>query len=138
MKNTSKTMYRVGNIFNLIELGLGALFFILGITLLIIGGFQGDGKITSTGGTFLGWGIYLVIFAVLCLIFVGKAQKELDDESKKSLSPYIVTIVFGVLAENPFYVVGGILGIIVESKQGNQEEPKQVEEKPEEEKKEQE
>ena len=138
MKNASRTMYNVGAIVNIIYLGLGALLTFLGILLLVLGGVNNDPALTSTGSSSLGWGIYLLVAAILTFVFVGKAKKELADENSQNLSPFIVTIVFGAISSNPFYVLAGIFGIIAESQERNakaqpKEEPKQVEEQPKEE-----
>lgn len=135
MKNTSRIMFNVGNIVTIVYLGLGALLSLIGLIVIIVGAVGGDGSITAAGGSLLGWGIYFIVTSILCLVFVGKAKKELADESTKNNTPFIITIVFGAIASNPFYVLAGIFGLIAESKQGNQQ-PKEVEEKPAEEPKE--
>lgn len=135
MKNTSRTMYNIGGIINVVYLGLGALLFVLGLILAIVGVATEDPSIASAGGTALGWGIYFLVSAILCFVFVGKAKKELADGNSQNLTPFIITIVFGAISSNPFYVLAGIFGIIAESQEKNQkakEEPKQVEEPKEE------
>ena len=117
MKNASKTMYRIGNIFTYIFLGLGALLFIIGLICVI----TGDAAVKAAGGSCLGAGIYLLVTSILCLVFVSKAQKELEDESKENKTPFIITIVFGAIADNVFYVLAGIFGLIAESQQGQQQ-----------------
>ena len=131
MKNTSRIMFNVGNIVTIVYLGLGGLFTLIGLITLIVGGASSDPTIISAGSTLLGWGIYFLVTSILCLVFVGKAKKELADESSKNQTPFIITIVFGAIASNPFYVLAGIFGLIAESRQGNNQ-PKEVEEKPEE------
>ena len=131
MKNTSRIMFNVGNIVTIVYLGLGGLFTLIGLITLIVGGASSDPTIISAGSTLLGWGIYFLVTSILCLVFVGKAKKELADESSKNQTPFIITIVFGAIASNPFYVLAGIFGLIAESQQGNNQ-PKEVEEKPEE------
>ena len=131
MKNTSRIMFNVGNIVTIVYLGLGGLFTLIGLITLIVGGASSDPTIISAGSTLLGWGIYFLVTSILCLVFVGKAKKELADESSKNQTPFIITIVFGAIASNPFYVLAGIFGLIAESQQGNSQ-PKEVEEKPEE------
>ena len=114
MKNASKTMYRIGNIFTYIFIGLGALLFIIGLICVI----AGDAAVNAAGGSCLGTGIYFLVTSILCLVFVSKAQKELEDESKENKTPFIITIVFGAIADNVFYVLAGIFGLIAESQQG--------------------
>ena len=139
MKNASRTMYNVGGIVNVAYLALGAILFILGLILVIVGSVNNDAAVLSSGSSALGWGIYLLVAAILCFVFVGKAKKELADENTQNNGPFIVTIVFGAISSNPFYVLAGIFGLIAESQERNgqaepkQEEPKQVEEQPKEE-----
>ena len=136
MKNASKTMFNVGAIINIVYLGLGALLTVLGIILIIVGAVGGDEAILATGSSALGWGIYLLVAAILCFVFVGKARKELANENSQNLAPFIITIVFGAISSNPFYILAGIFGIIAESQERNakaEQEPKQVEEQPKEE-----
>lgn len=133
MKNTSNTMYRIGNIFTIIELALGGILFVLGLILAIVGAASDNPQLAASGGSLIGWGIYCVVTSILCLVFVSKAQKELQDESTRNPSPFIVTIVFGAIASNPFYVLAGIFGLIADGQQGQPaEEPKEVEEPKEE------
>ena len=138
MKNASKTMFNIGNIVTIIYLALGALLFLIGLIMAIVGGAMAAGGeeagvgIAASGGTLIGWGLYFLITSIICLIVVGKAKKELADESKSNKKPFIITIVMGAIASNPFYILAGIFGLIAEGQQGQQ----QVEEKPAEEPKE--
>ena len=75
----------------------------------------------GAGGTLIAWGLYFVITSIVCLVLVGKAKRELADESKSNKKPFIVTIVVGAIASNPFYVLGGIFGLIAEGQQGQQQ-----------------
>ena len=138
MKNTSRTMFNIGNIVNICYIGLGALLALLGTILIIVGAVSDDPALVSSAVSCLIWGIYLLVAAILCFVFVGKAKKELADESNRDNKPFIITIVFGAISGNPFYILAGIFGLIAESKQGNQpkEEPAPAEEKPAEEPKE--
>lgn len=136
MKNASRTMYNVGAIVNIVYLGLGGLLTLIGIILLIVGAIGGDHSVIEAGAKTLGWGIYFIVAAILCFVFVGKAKRELADSNTQNNGPFIVTIVFGAISNNPFYVLAGIFGLIAESQERNQqqaqEEPKQVEEAKEE------
>lgn len=132
MKNASKTMFNVGHIVTIIYLILGALLAIIGIIVCIVGGVglaaaAGDAEAEAAaaaavgaGGTCIGWGIYFLVTSIVCLILVGKAKRELADESKSNKKPFIVTIVVGAIASNPFYILGGIFGLIAEGQQGEQ------------------
>ena len=126
MKNTSRIMFNIGNIVTICYLGLGGLLLLISIICFIVGGVSGDPAATASGVGCLGWAIYFLVGSILCLVFVGKAKKELADESTKNNTPFIITIVFGAIASNPFYVLAGIFGLIAESQQGNQQ-PKEVE-----------
>ena len=136
MKNASRTMFNIGNIITIVYLGLGALLSLIGIIVIIVGAVASEPATTSAGASCLGWGIYFIVTSILCLVFVGKAKRELADENNRNNTPFIITIVFGAIASNPFYVLAGIFGLIAESQQGQKEEPKPVEEKPAEEPKE--
>ena len=136
MKNTSNTMYNIGRIFTIVEIILGPIFFLLGLIFAIIAVALPDeaAALAGPGGTLIGYGIWFIVGGILCLIFVGKAKRELKDESNKNPTPFILTIVFGAIAGNVFYVLAGIFGLIADGQQGGNAEPKQVEEKPVEEK----
>ncbi len=132
MKNASKTMFNVGHIVTIIYLILGALLAVIGIITLIIGASTlaiaaGDAEAEhaaaaamGAAGGLIGWGLYFVITSIVCLVLVGKAKRELADESKSNKKPFIVTIVVGAIASNPFYILGGIFGLIAEGQQGEQ------------------
>lgn len=124
MKNASKTMFNIGNIFTIIYLILSILFIIIGIVTSVIGGIgvanneEGAAALVASGGTLIGTGIYLLIASILCLIFVGKAKRELANETTRRPAPFIITIVFGAIDWNVFYVLAGIFGLIAEGQQG--------------------
>lgn len=140
MRNNAKRMFRYGDIANLVYLIVFGIFIPLGILLLILGYAPDPDKVDliKSGQDMLSWGIYMVVFNILARNLVKNAKQELEDENNvKNIPPFIVSIVFGALSQNPFYVLAGIFGLIDESKQGEQkeeakEEPKQVEEKKEE------
>ena len=129
MKNASRTMFNVGNIFNVIQLILGALFFVIGVICAIIGAASDHPEVASTGGSLIGWGIYFLVVAILCFVFVGKAKRQLQNDDSRNPSPYILTIVFGAIACNPFYVLAGIFGLIANGQNnngGNNDEPRSL------------
>ena len=137
MKNTSKTMYRIGNIVNIFYIIGAAILFLVGLIVAIVAAIAGDGGTAGQGGKLIGTGIYWFVAAILAFVFVGKAQRELADESQRNPAPFIVTIVFGAVSGNPFYVLAGIFGLIADSQQGQQPEvveAKPVEEEPAQEK----
>ena len=130
MKKASETMFRIGNIFTILYLALGALLILIGIIVCVVGGIgvaaaQGDAQaeaaaaaLLGSGGGCIGWGIYFIVTSIVCLILVKKAQRELADESTQNRKPFIVTIVCGAIASNVFYVLAGIFGLIAEGQQG--------------------
>ena len=135
MKNTSNTMYNIGRIFTIVELVLGPILFLIGLICVIVGYAVDprDAALIASGGSLIGWGVYFIVVSILALVFVGKAKKELQNEETKNPTPFIITIVFGAIATNPFYVLAGIFGLIADGQQGQQnEQPKEVEEKKEE------
>lgn len=126
MKKASETMFRIGNIFTILYLALGALLLLIGIIAAIVGGIgvAADANdpaaiaALSAGGSCIGWGIYFIATSIVCLILVKKAQRELADESTQNKKPFIVSIVCGAIASNVFYVLAGIFGLIAEGQQG--------------------
>lgn len=132
MKNASKTMFNIGNIFTIIYIGLGALLLLIGIIVCVVGvglaAAAGDAEAEAAaaagiaaGGTCIGWGIYFLVTSIVCLVLVKKAKRELADESKSNKKPFIVTIVVGAISSNVFYVLAGIFGLIAEGQQGQQQ-----------------
>lgn len=124
MQNASNTMYRIGRIFTIIELVLGPILFIIGLIAVIAGSVQdpSDAALISSGSTCIGWAVYFIIVAILQLIFVSKAQKELANRESRNPTPFILTIVFGAIGNNVFYVLAGIFGLIADGQQGNNNE----------------
>ena len=129
MKKASETMFRIGNIFTILYLILGALLILIGIIVCVVGGIgvaaaQDDAAaaaaaaLLGSGGGCIGWGIYFLVTSIVCLVLVKKAQRELADESTQNRKPFIVTIVCGAIASNVFYVLAGIFGLIAEGQQG--------------------
>ena len=129
MKKASETMFRIGNIFTILYLALGALLILIGIIVCVVGGIgvaaaQDDAAaaaaaaLLGSGGGCIGWGIYFLVTSIVCLVLVKKAQRELANESTQNRKPFIVTIVCGAIASNVFYVLAGIFGLIAEGQQG--------------------
>lgn len=129
MKKASETMFRIGNIFTILYLILGALLILIGIIVCVVGGIgmaaaQDDAAaaaaaaLLGSGGGCIGWGIYFLVTSIVCLVLVKKAQRELADESTQNRKPFIVSIICGAIASNVFYVLAGIFGLIAEGQQG--------------------
>ena len=124
MKNASKTMYRIGNIINIVYLALAILLATLYLIAIIVTVVTGDPYFFGGGVASLVFAILWIVLIILCFVFVGNAQKELQDENNKDNKPYIMTIVFGAICGNVLYVLAGIFGLIAEGQQGNNDEPK--------------
>ena len=124
MKNTSRTMFNIGNIYNICSIVLGAILIGLGILLIIVGNLPDVNKpgVVGFGGSCLGSGIYLLVTAILCFVFVKRAKDQLQNEDEKNPSPFIVAIVFGAISSNPFYVLAGIFGLIAQGQDNNNNE----------------
>ena len=127
MKKVSNKMFNIGRIFSIVEFIIGCCLVGLGTLLSLLELFVED---FSWGGGLktLIWGSWMVVGAVLCFVFVNKAIKELTDERSRNKKPYIMTIVFGALSWNVFYVLAGIFGLIADGQQGEQPTEKPVEE----------
>ena len=129
MKKASEIMFKIGNIFTIIYLVLGAILFIIGLISSIVSGValaaaSGDEAAAAAAaalGSAVGLiflGLYFFVTSLICLILVRKAQRELANEATSNKKPFIVTIVCGAIASNYFYVLAGIFGLIAEGQQG--------------------
>lgn len=119
-------MFRYGNIVNLIYLILSILMLVSGLIAMIVGVVDDNQDTINTGAKAFGYGVHLLAAVILCNIFVKKAQKQVEEDYYRSLAPFINAIVFGVISFNPFYVIAGIFGIVVNGQ--NKNKPEQVEE----------
>lgn len=121
-------MFRYGNIVNLIYLIFSILLLVIGLIAMIVGVTQGEEgvKVVNDGASCFGYGVHLLAAVILCNIFVKKAQKQVEEDYYRSLAPFINAIVFGVISFNPFYVIAGVFGIVVNGQ--NKNKPEQVEE----------
>ena len=126
MKNNTPKMFRYGNIVNLIYLILSILMLVIGFIAMIVGVVDDNQDTINTGAKAFGYGVHLLAAVILCNIFVKKAQKQVEEDYFRSLAPFINAIVFGVISFNPFYVIAGIFGIVVNGQ--NKNKPEQVEE----------
>ena len=126
MKNNTPKMFRYGNIVNLIYLILSILMLVIGFIAMIVGVVDDNQDTINTGAKAFGYGVHLLAAVILCNIFVKKAQKQVEEDYYRSLAPFINAIVFGVISCNPFYVIAGIFGIVVNGQ--NKNKPEQVEE----------
>ena len=133
MKKASEIMFKIGNIFTIIYLVLGAILFLIGLISSIVSGValaaaSGDEAAVAAAAAALGSavglifvGLYFFVTSLVCLIVVRKAQRELANEATSNKKPFIITIVCGAIASNVFYVLAGIFGLIAEGQQGQQQ-----------------
>ena len=126
MKNNTPKMFRYGNIVNLIYLILSILMLVIGFIAMIVGVVDDNQDTINTGAKAFGYGVHLLAAVILCNIFVKKAQKQVEEDYYRSLAPFINAIVFGVISFNPFYVIAGIFGLVLNGQ--NKNKPEQVEE----------
>ena len=123
MRNSSKTMYKIGRIFSFVLLGLYAL--LLGIySILLIVDIIRDNAIGHDISTIV-FSVIMIGLTVVCIIMATKSIKDMEQDTKNN-SPHIMMIVFGALCGDVFYVLGGIFGLIAN---GQEQETKKEESK---------
>ena len=130
MKSASRVMFIIGKIFNIIGIIVSALFVVLGVLYIVFAQQIAENPIVSD---FLhdpvlvrNIGINICIFAglalvvsIIVLIFARKASNNLEADDTNS-GPYIAMVVIGVFGY-PFYLLGGLFGIIDAALQENQQ-----------------
>lgn len=127
MKNNTPKMFRYGNIVNRVYFILSILMLVIGLIAMIVGAANDEQPALDSGAKCFGYGIHLLAATILCNIFViKKAEKQVEENFYGSLAPYINAIVFGVISFNPFYVIAGIFGLVLNGQ--NKNKPEQVEE----------
>lgn len=106
MEKLSKVFYSIANIFNWII----AVLCIIGIALSImtIAGIWQGGDILRYGS--IGTLVFLSIVLIVCLITIWMVRRAKDSHSSKLWD--ILFIIFGIFEWNPFYILGGIFGLI--------------------------
>ena len=122
MKNNTPKMFRYGNIVNTVYFILSILITVIGFIVMIVGAVNDDQATLNSGSKSLGYGIHLLAATILCNIFVKKAEKQVEEDYYRSLAPFINAIVFGVISFNPFYVIAGIFGVVVNGQKKNNPE----------------
>lgn len=120
MRNTQKTLYKIGSIINWVLMGLFALIIVLNIILLIVDG-ANDRAIGDNISAIVTYTIFLIIVIVL-LILVKKFEEAALKAQTNALAPVILLMVFGVLSWNLLYTVGGVFGIIAATQESNGKE----------------
>ena len=127
MKNNTPKMFRYGNIVNRIYFIFSIILLVAGLIAMIVGAANDEQAVLDSGAKCFGYGFHLLVATILCNIFViKKAEKQVEENYYGSLAPFINAIVFGVISFNPFYVIAGIFGIVVNGQ--NKNKPEQVEE----------
>ena len=145
MKNASSIMYKIGKIFNIVEIVLTGLCIICGIIIACAAKpiaesaaenpelLESIGKLsnqpiasgdvqTVVFAVVLGWGLGLLIGGIFglgveiaALIVLGKQRNKID-EGSLAVAPHVFMIVFGAFT-NVFYILSGIFGLIVRAKE---------------------
>ncbi len=113
MRNARDLMVKIGKIVNYVLLGLGALLFVLGIVGLVLAGMDSDVALASSGGSCLGYGIWLLIANLVTLFIIGKAEEMIFNGQDNVIKGSVIEIIMGVLSNNPFFILSGIFSIII-------------------------
>ncbi len=123
MKNNTPKMFRYGNIVNLVYFILSIVISVVALIVMIVGAASDDQATLNSGSKSFAYGIHLLAATILCNIFVkNKAEKQVEEDYYGSLAPFINAIVFGVISFNPFYVIAGIFGVVVNGQKKNNPE----------------
>lgn len=123
MKNASEIMYKIGKIINIIMIPVSILLIVLGAVLIATTPVSTEmtpeetQKIASAS-TCIGYGIYFLIVSVLSIIICPKKHKEIANGNME-IAPRVFLIVFGAIADNIFYVLAGIFGLVARSQELN-------------------
>ncbi len=112
MRNARDIMFKIGKIVNYVLIGLGALFFILGIVGLILGAADSESALVASGGSLLGYGIVLLITNLVVLFLAGKANDIIFNGQDNVIKGSVFLIILGVVSENIFFILAGIFSIL--------------------------
>ena len=105
METASKVMYSIANIFNWILAVVYAAGIVLS-ALVMAGVMQNVNGVNLNVGTLVGCIIgFIVALIIIALVRTAKAKNT-------SKGWDILFIVLGVLGGNPFYILGGIFGVV--------------------------
>lgn len=128
MKNTSRLLYIIGLVLNIIGLVFSSLF------LLVFAGSMNNAEVLQKVATDMGRPIEFVkevmilgviIFAVsvfvavVVLVFSIIALRNLKKGNGK-IGTHILLLILGILNVNPFYLFGGIFGIVAANQDANE------------------
>ena len=121
MRESSKTMYKIGRVFSFVLLGIAAVLSVLHLILMIVYSVDNTkGLWTNELGSLISTVIWLS-FIVVVIILATNAIR-LTEEEKDNKAPHITMIVFGAISGDIFYLLGGIFGLVAiaqESENGN-------------------
>ena len=128
MKNTSRVLYIIGLVLNVIGLILGALF------LLVFAGSLNNAEVIQKVATDSGQTVELIkqvlllgvivtaiyaALAILVLVLSIIALRNLKKGNGK-IGTHVLLLVSGVLDLNPFYLFGGIFGVVAANQDANE------------------
>ena len=102
MERASRVMYTIANIFNWIDL-------ILSIGMIVFG-ILGLTHVMNDIDQPLFLLVYGIVMFLICCLLVSMVRIAKAKNSSKGWD--VLFIVLGVLAWNPFYVLGGIFGVV--------------------------
>lgn len=131
MKNASEIMYKIGKIINIVLIPLSAFLIILGVILGAMGAVTASSStdltqeeiqaaiaLSSSGISMAVVFFFILIFEIVSLIVCTKKKQEIDNGSDE-VAPRVFLIVFGVIADNIFYVLAGIFSLVARSQEQN-------------------
>jgi hypothetical protein len=125
MKNASRTMMKIGRIFNIIFIPLFALLavilMIVGLAGIVAGTVDSNQDAVAAGVTSVAYAVFFifaVIFNIVALIICTKKNNEIE-AGNNEVAPRVFIIVFGALSDNPFYILAGIFSLVARSQEAN-------------------
>ncbi len=136
MKDTSQTLYKVGNVFNIIKIVLAVICAILMFVARANIGYDEAVSfnkelfddpydwltVSQVKAVFMAFGIFFIIITILLIVenvFAHKAKNDLSFDNLKAAN-HIVALVLGVFTESLFYVIAAIFGLVYYSKKSKQ------------------
>ena len=121
MKNASQIMYKIGKIINIVVIVIFAILIVVNIvTLGAAAAVDGDVEAKAVAiGAAVGGMVTSIIFLALAIVALVVANKAINaiGDGQENRKPHIICIVMGAISENPFYILGGIFGLIAESQE---------------------
>jgi uncharacterized membrane protein YhaH (DUF805 family) len=107
MENASKIMYKIANVFNWIELVLGA---ILAIVAILMGANVIKPDASSDPNGWIALLIVAIWFVAIALILILLTRRAYKAGTSKAWD--ICFLILGVISGDIFYFLGGLFGII--------------------------